>query len=146
MKRLNGYTVYLFQEFTASLLFAVIFTVTILYQVDTVGLNPFHWCWLARCLELSCASSPNPTGIIADVYSRRLSIIIGFVLVGIGFIVEGSIPQFWAILLAQVIWASALPAKAVRWKHGLPMKLESKMRARHFCEAISLAMLARSSA
>jgi hypothetical protein len=45
-----------------------------------------------------------PTGVVADVYSRRLSIIIGFFLIGAGFIVEGSFPVFGAVLLSQVFW------------------------------------------
>lgn len=104
MKRLNGYTVFLFEEFTVSALFALIFTVSILYQVQTVGLNPLQLVLVGTVLELTAFFSEVPTGIIADVYSRRLSIITGFVLAGVGFIVEGSIPQFWAVLLAQVIW------------------------------------------
>lgn len=104
MKRLNGYTVFLFQEFTASLLFAVIFTANILYQVQTVGLNPFQLVLVGTLLELTAFFAEAPTGIIADVYSRRLSIIISYVIVGCGLMLEGSIPQFWAVLLAQVIW------------------------------------------
>lgn len=104
MKRLDGYTVFLFQEFTGSLLFAVIFTANILYQVQTVGLNPFQLVLVGTVLELTVFIAEVPTGIIADVYSRRLSIIIGYVVVGIGLMLEGSIPQFWAVLLAQVIW------------------------------------------
>jgi DHA3 family tetracycline resistance protein-like MFS transporter len=38
------------------------------------------------------------------VYSRRLSIIIGYVLMGMGFLVEGFFPAFLPILLAQIIW------------------------------------------
>ena len=45
-----------------------------------------------------------PTGIVADVYSRKLSIIIGYLLMGLGFFVEGFFPAFLPILLAQVIW------------------------------------------
>jgi DHA3 family tetracycline resistance protein-like MFS transporter len=45
-----------------------------------------------------------PTGVVADVYSRRLSIIIGMFLIGLGFLVEGTFPIFWLILLAQVLW------------------------------------------
>ncbi|MFM8323105.1 MAG: MFS transporter, partial [Chloroflexota bacterium] len=45
-----------------------------------------------------------PTGVVADVYSRRLSIIIGMFLIGTGFLVEGSFPNFWMILLAQALW------------------------------------------
>lgn len=104
MKRLNGYHVFLFQEFTASLIFAVIFTVNLLYQAETVGLNPFQLVLVGTVLEFTAFVAEVPTGILADVYSRRLSVLIGFALVGLGFIVEGSIPQFWAILLAQVIW------------------------------------------
>jgi MFS transporter, DHA3 family, tetracycline resistance protein len=45
-----------------------------------------------------------PTGVVADVYSRRLSVIIGFVLIGIGALIEGTFQVLEWILLAQVIW------------------------------------------
>jgi DHA3 family tetracycline resistance protein-like MFS transporter len=41
---------------------------------------------------------------VADVYSRRLSIIIGFFLIGIGMLIEGLFPVFGAIVLAQAVW------------------------------------------
>jgi MFS family permease len=41
---------------------------------------------------------------VADVYSRRLSIIIGYILMGLGFLVEGFFPAFIPILLTQVVW------------------------------------------
>ncbi|MEE8390203.1 MAG: MFS transporter [Anaerolineae bacterium] len=44
------------------------------------------------------------TGVLADVKSRRLSVIIGYVLMGLGFIVEGSLPFFGTVALAQVLW------------------------------------------
>lgn len=34
-----------------------------------------------------------PTGVVADVYSRRLSTIIGYALMGLGFLVEGWVNQ-----------------------------------------------------
>jgi DHA3 family tetracycline resistance protein-like MFS transporter len=104
MKRRNGYTVFLLEEFTASLLLSVIFTVSTLYQVQTVGLNPFQLVLVGTVLELTAFVSEVPTGIVADVYSRRLSILVGFALAGVGFVVEGAFPFFWSILLAQVIW------------------------------------------
>ena len=45
-----------------------------------------------------------PTGIVADVYSRKLSVVIGLLLIGLGFTVESLFPTFMAILIAQVIW------------------------------------------
>ena len=38
------------------------------------------------------------------MYSRKWSVIIGFTLVGLGFILEGAIAVFAAILIAQVVW------------------------------------------
>ena len=45
-----------------------------------------------------------PTGVVADVYSRRRSILIGMVLVGAGFVLEGAVPVFTFMLLAQLLW------------------------------------------
>ena len=44
-----------------------------------------------------------PTGIVADVFSRRLSIILGRLLLAVAFVFEGSVPVFAAILLAEVV-------------------------------------------
>jgi DHA3 family tetracycline resistance protein-like MFS transporter len=55
-------------------------------------------------LEVSVLLFEIPTGVVADIHSRKLSIVIGYVLIGAGFILEGSFPIFWTILLAQVVW------------------------------------------
>jgi len=45
-----------------------------------------------------------PTGVVADIYSRRLSVILGYFIIGLGFILEGSLPFFWAIASGQALW------------------------------------------
>jgi DHA3 family tetracycline resistance protein-like MFS transporter len=55
-------------------------------------------------LELTCFLFEIPTGIVADLYSRRRSIVIGFVLIGAGLLLQGLVPVFLAILAAQVLW------------------------------------------
>ena len=55
-------------------------------------------------LEAICFLFEIPTGIVADLYSRRLSTIIGFALVGLAYVIEGSFPRFDMILLTQVFW------------------------------------------
>src|SRR5574339_927772 len=102
--KLNARTVYLFIEFGASMLFAMMFTVTSLYEATVAGLTPVQLILVGTTLEISAFLFEVPTGIVADVYSRRLSIIIGYLLMGIGFLVEASFPAFIPILLAQVIW------------------------------------------
>ncbi|WP_166678492.1 MFS transporter [Kribbella voronezhensis] len=41
---------------------------------------------------------------MADLYSRRLSVVIGFTLIGAGLLLQGLVPAFLAVLAAQVLW------------------------------------------
>ncbi len=69
-----------------------------------VGLNALQLVLVGTTLEISAFVFEIPTGVVADVFSRRLSIIIGMFVMGLGFVVEGSFPFFAPILLAQVLW------------------------------------------
>jgi DHA3 family tetracycline resistance protein-like MFS transporter len=100
----NPTSVYLFIEFSASAFFSMMFVVTSLYEATVAGLTPVQLILVGTALELSAFLFEVPTGIVADVYSRKLSIVIGYVLMGLGFLVEGFFPAFLPILLAQVIW------------------------------------------
>lgn len=104
MKRLPAYRTYLILETMLSFLFDVIFAASMVYQVQTVGLSALQLVLVGTALELAIFIFEVPTGVVADVYSRRLSIIIGMFLIGAGFLVEGSFPIFAAVLLAQVLW------------------------------------------
>jgi MFS transporter, DHA3 family, tetracycline resistance protein len=102
--KLNARFVYLFIEFSASAFFSMMFVVTSLYEATVAGLTPVQLILVGTALEISAFLFEVPTGIVADVYSRKLSIVIGYVLMGLGFLVEGFFPAFLPILLAQVIW------------------------------------------
>lgn len=104
MNRISPTRVYLFIEFSASACFSMMFVVTSLYEATIAGLTPVQLILVGTALEISAFVFEVPTGIVADVYSRRLSIIIGYVLMGVGFLVEGLFPAFIPILLAQIIW------------------------------------------
>ena len=105
MKRnFNPMNVYLFIEVAASIFFPMIFVASSLYQVTVAGLSPMQLVLVGTTLEISAFVFEIPTGVVADIYSRRLSIIIGYLLMGLGFLVEGFFPAFVPILLAQVIW------------------------------------------
>jgi len=103
-RKLDATKVYLFIEFGASVFFAMMFVTTSLYEATVAGLTPLQLVLVGTTLEISAFIFEVPTGIVADVYSRRLSIIIGYLLMGLGFLVEGFFPFFVPILLAQVIW------------------------------------------
>jgi len=102
--KLNARSVYLFLEFSTAACFSMMFVVTSLYEATVAGLTPVQLILVGTTLEISAFLFEVPTGIVADVYSRRLSIIIGYILMGLGFLIEGCFPAFLPILLAQVIW------------------------------------------
>ena len=79
-------------------------TLSGLYRIEVVGLDALQLVLVGTALEATVFVFEIPTGIVADVYSRRLSVIIGFALVGAGFALEGLVPSFAAVLAAQVIW------------------------------------------
>ena len=101
--RLGAYALYLIHIASFELFASVVWTVNLVYQVERVGLSPFQIVLVGTALELSYFLFEVPTGIVADVYSRRLSVIIGIFLLGSGFIVMGAVPEFWVLLLSQVI-------------------------------------------
>jgi len=75
-----------------------------LYEVTVAGLTPLQLVLVGTTVEVSVFLFEVPTGVVADVLSRRMSIIIGYLIMGIGFLVEGLLPFFLPILLAQVLW------------------------------------------
>ncbi|MFA6348092.1 MAG: MFS transporter [Candidatus Paceibacterota bacterium] len=100
----SSFKIYIALRFFSSLFFAMIVTVNLVYQATVANLNPLQLVLVGTLLEASCFLFEIPTGIVADLYSRKLSIIIGTFLVGVGFLIEGLFPLFFAILIAQFIW------------------------------------------
>lgn len=104
MFRVEASKVYYFIEFTSSAFFSMMFVVISLYEATVAGLTPMQLVLVGTTLEVSAFLFEIPTGIVADIFSRRTSIIIGYLMMGVGFLVEGLFPMFLPILLAQVIW------------------------------------------
>jgi DHA3 family tetracycline resistance protein-like MFS transporter len=55
-------------------------------------------------MEASILVFEIPTGIVADALSRRLSVLIGTVLMGTAMTLTGAIPHFPALLASQALW------------------------------------------
>ena len=103
-RKFDAYKLYLGLQFFIGLCFSMIFVVTSFYEATVAGLSGMQLVLVGTTLELAVLVFEVPTGIVADAYSRRLSIIVGFFLMGIGFLVEGFFPIFGMILLTQVLW------------------------------------------
>lgn len=102
--RLKAYPVYLMFKFCFSLLFSMAAVLSLVYHLEVVGLNALELVLVGTVLETSCFLLEIPTGVVADLYSRRRSVLIGVFLYGMGFVLEGALPWFAAVLLAQVVW------------------------------------------
>jgi DHA3 family tetracycline resistance protein-like MFS transporter len=96
--------VYLVFRVGSSLFFNVMATTNLVYQVEVAHLDPLRLVLVGTVLEATCLVFQVPTGLLADAFSRRWAVAIGFALVGVGFMLEGLVPQFTAIAIAQVIW------------------------------------------
>ncbi len=103
MRRLPAKTAYLLTIGIDSFARGLIFLGLTAYYVRTVGMNPLQLVLVGTAIELTCFVFEVPTGIVADTVSRRLSVIIGGVLVGACYMMTGLIPLFLAIVIAEVV-------------------------------------------
>ncbi len=97
-------TVFLAQSFLGNLSLATALTLASVYAIQDARLGAFELLLVGVFLEGSVLLFEVPTGVVADVYGRRRSILIGTSLIGGSFVLWGLVPALWAILLAQVGW------------------------------------------
>ncbi len=97
-------TIYLILSGMYSFAFTIISSINIVYQIEMVKLNPLQLVLVGTTLEITCFLCQVPTGVLADTYSRRLSVVLGYLLMGMGFLCEGLFAHFYLVLLAQVLW------------------------------------------
>ncbi|WP_162641921.1 MFS transporter [Streptosporangium sp. 'caverna'] len=101
---MRAYVTYLVIRGVAAFAGATAFTLNLVYQAEVAGLGPLELVLVGTVLEAVCFVAQVPTGVLADLYSRRLSVIVGYLLIGAGIMVEGLVPAFAAILVANVVW------------------------------------------
>lgn len=84
--------------------FTVFVTVNLIWQTEAAGLNPLQLILIGTILEVTVFLCEIPTGLVADVFGRRLSVVIGFLIMGVGIVITGLVPEFWVIAAGQVVW------------------------------------------
>lgn len=102
-QRLNPTTVYYVMVGTHALCFMLFANLSTVYRVGA-GLTPAQLLLVGTMLEITVFTAEVPTGIVADLVSRRLSIVIGYVIMGLGFMLEGSLSWVVTIMAAQLVW------------------------------------------
>lgn len=97
-------TMYFIIRAVMGLSFNMMFTAAAIYRIDIANLEVYQLILIGTALEIGIFVFETPTGILADLKSRRLSVIIGLFIIGLGFILEGLTVSFFIIFIAQIIW------------------------------------------
>lgn len=103
-KKLKPDLVYYILSGTATLASSM-FVILSVYYVQVVRMDPLQLVLVGTALEATYFLFEVPTGIVADSYSRRLSVIIGIVILGFAWMLTGLVPIFMAILVAEAVRA-----------------------------------------
>jgi len=80
------------------------FTISGIYFVVDVGMNPFELVMVGTVMELTILVFDVPTGVVADTYGRRLSLGVGWVVMGAGLVLAGSIESVLAVWAGWSLW------------------------------------------
>ncbi len=100
--RVSPYSVYLLLEAVRGLGLGLVITAPI-YQIEQAGFGPLELVLGGTALEIAYFASEVPTGVVADVYSRRLSCVIGAFVMGAGWLLEGAWASLWPIMVSQAM-------------------------------------------
>ena len=100
---IRAYPLYLILESGTSFLLGICYATITVYWVISGRLNPLELLLLGTALELSYFLLQLPTGVLADLVSRRLCTLAGLFIVGVALIMEGLSPAFANLIAAQVV-------------------------------------------
>src|SRR5436309_9875185 len=82
----------------------LVWTLAPVYFVRTVGMSPLQLVLVGTFMELTIFVCEVPTGIVADVVSRRLSTIVGYLVMGAAIVFCALVAQPWAVMAAWSLW------------------------------------------
>lgn len=100
---LSAGRVYLLMRAWSGFAWALIMTAYALYYITVAHLDPLQLVLVGTALEASYLVCEIPTGVFADTYSRRFSVIAGFVIVGVAWTGQGLVPTFVAVVGFEIL-------------------------------------------
>ena len=83
-RQVSPYRLYLILECGMSFMLGISYATVTVYWVTSARLNPLQLLLLGTSLELSYFVFQLPTGVLADLVSRRLCVLTGLFIVGAG--------------------------------------------------------------
>jgi DHA3 family tetracycline resistance protein-like MFS transporter len=104
MRRLPATTVYYGMELLLSM---PTFIVVAVYLVRDLHLSPLQLVLMGTAMEATVFLCEVPTGVVADTYGRRLSLIIGFLGTGTAWLLVGVVSSAWLVIALWAFWGLA---------------------------------------
>lgn len=101
---MNIKNIYYFLTSSRSFSIYIVFTLNAIYYVSQAGLNPLQLVLIGTIMELTVLLFEIPTGLVADFFGRKKSLVVGTFIIGAAHILEGSFPTFWAIAVGAALW------------------------------------------
>ena len=77
------------------------------YLVRELHLSPLQLVLMGTAMEAAVFLFEVPTGVVADTYSRRLSLIIGYLGMGAAWVAVGLVSAPWLIIALWALWGLA---------------------------------------
>jgi MFS transporter, DHA3 family, tetracycline resistance protein len=105
VKKLSAPTAYYLNNIFGAFNSGLIITALYVYYARTIEMTPLQLSLMGTVLMVTSLLFEVPTGVVADVYSRKASVIIGGMLSGLAFILIGAIPLYAVVLVAAFIEA-----------------------------------------
>jgi MFS transporter, DHA3 family, tetracycline resistance protein len=99
--RLGATVVYYGLSFGGSMPTWVVMSV---YLVQELHLSPLQLVLMGTAMEAAVFVFEVPTGVVADTYSRRLSIVIGYLGMGLAWLAVGLVSAPWLIIALWALW------------------------------------------
>lgn len=81
--------------------------VTSLYLVLDAGLSPLQLVLIGVAQGIVSLTFEVPTGVVADTISRKWSLVISHILLGLSMVATGLVTAFPALVMTQMLWGIA---------------------------------------
>ena len=88
---MDSYRFYLLARTYHSFCWMMMVTVDLVFMVEVAYLDPLQMVLVGTVLEVSTFLFEIPTGVVADVVSRKVSVIIGHAMIGGGIPGDGAV-------------------------------------------------------
>ncbi|MBD0292664.1 MAG: MFS transporter [Jiangellaceae bacterium] len=103
-RRLAAYPVWLIYGAVWAFIGSLVWTTAAVYFVRDVGMSPLQLVLTGTALEVGYFMFEIPTGVVADLYSRRLSLVVAAAVSGVAMVITGAVPDVAAIIAAAALW------------------------------------------